>query len=393
MLPISSKANANDAKGEKYTFPQFIDSQLKIESNFVLGVAAFIGYKAQLSDYKVTNSSNTIYTGKSISGIYAGVSCNLEILYPTFPRFSRCRNIGQEEFQIAKNTNTISAYSQFISKYPNTPYSKECNQRRELVSYNVAIQSKDSIDSEYYISNYPQGQYNEIVKERRKVVIEDIYYQNAQQGDFANCELYIKRFPGGKFLKQVDSLIFATAKKGTYLDCDRYTKFFPNGSYASEINKIRMDKFNNHDDILYEIAINGNYIDCQEYLKQFPNGKHVDNINKQMKSYQIELDNREAYKKIKKGMPFEKIIKLLSFEKLGIMGGLFVGFGLFPESNDTNTYTGYIVIERYYLKLEKSKLIDWHIESKGVNSRKVYGEYTNPYDKKIISTINADLDI
>ena len=359
----------------------------------MIGVAAFIGYKAQLSDYKVTSSSKTIYTGKSISGIYAGVSCNLEILYPSFPRFSRCRNIGQEEFQIAKNTNTISAYSQFISKYPNTPYSKECNQRREQVSYNIAMQSKDSIDSEYYISNYPQGQYIGIIKERRKVVIEDFYYHNAQKGDFDNCELYIKRFPNGKYLKQIESLIYSLSISGTYLDCDKYTNFFPNGSYINEIKKIRTDKFNNHDDILYEIAINGNYIDCQEYLKQFPNGKHVDIINKQMKSYQIELDNREAYKKIKKGMPFEKIIKLLSFEKSGIMGGIFVGSGLYPENNDVNTYTGYIVIERYYLKLEKSKLIDWHIESKGANSRKVFGEFTNPYDKNIKSTITADLDI
>ncbi|MCX6308682.1 MAG: HEAT repeat domain-containing protein [Bacteroidia bacterium] len=165
LFPMNNSANANN-EGMDFKFPTFIDNQLKLEANYFFGISALVGYRVQLSQYTVNNTTTNriIYTGIPVSGLYAGISCNLEVFLPIMNphAYGKCYNQGREDWFAARNANTEAAYDDFMARYTPSPYSDDVYDRKEYLIYKKAWNGAIS-DCDYYLSNYKTGKYTKKV--------------------------------------------------------------------------------------------------------------------------------------------------------------------------------------------------------------------------------------
>jgi hypothetical protein len=165
LFPMNNSANANN-DGLDFKFPTFIDNQMRLEANYFFGISAFVGYRIQLSQYIINNitTKRIIYTGNTISGLYAGVSCNLEVFLPIMNphAFGKCFNQGREDWFATRNANTEAAYDDFVAKYTPSPYSEEASNCKEYLVYTKAINGS-IVDCNIYLENYKMGKYTKEV--------------------------------------------------------------------------------------------------------------------------------------------------------------------------------------------------------------------------------------
>jgi hypothetical protein len=197
LFPTKNDAPSHTKEFESYSidgtegvdlnvdFPKFTDNELRIESNFGIGLSAYIGYRTQLSDYIVTNTStnNIEYKGNSMGGFYAGVCFSLELLYPNKTRFGRSINIGQEKFKKLKETNSYCSYQDFIINNPDAPlgYTIEANKRKDL---RKPIYDTILVRSKKLLIGMSKEEFNKIFKELRITIKQSSYTSDSDtRGD------------------------------------------------------------------------------------------------------------------------------------------------------------------------------------------------------------------
>ena len=113
-----------------------------------------------------------------------------------------------------------------------------------------------------------------------------------------------------------------------------------------------------------------------EYLKLYPAGVHADSARqlltelKDIGAKQISTINS----KLVPGLSLEEVISLLSMEEVinrNIMGGLYVGMGIFPQNaNEKSSYTGNASIDGYDIVFEKGKVVSTKIITDRIGSKK-----------------------
>ena len=108
-----------------------------------------------------------------------------------------------------------------------------------------------------------------------------------------------------------------------------------------------------------------------EYLKLYPAGARQQLTElKDLGAKQISTINS----KLTPGLSLEEVISLLSMEEVinrNIMGGLYVGMGIFPQNaNEKSLYTGNASIDGYDIVFEKGKVVSTKIVTDRMGSKK-----------------------
>lgn len=303
--------------------PDILDSRLNLNLYFyrAAGLSLFWGYRKQFRKWYATELGKEIYSN-NITGNYIGFSLSVCI--------SLRSNEGIQHWESAKNNNTYSSYSSFLSRYPDSHYENEARQRQENALYMEAVkgkmeQSNDYLekypkgkytgqvkrllekhesnsydaavvgsiaDCENYLKIYPDGKYAEnvkklIIEKQDKIEADD--YSTAIAGGVDECENYLKKYPDGKYVamviaekeSKIEKHYYQIAIEHGYEQCDHYLNKYPNGKYVSEVRALRKDKFEKAEEDTYLAVLAGNYNECKKYMKIFPGGKHSQEVDQQ----------------------------------------------------------------------------------------------------------------
>lgn len=83
------------------------------------------------------------------------------------------KNLLQEvrAFNVAMNTNTISAYNLFIDNYPESRFVHTIKEQVEFLEFQRAHNSYSVSILQYYLTKYPQGKYVSDVKQEISNII------------------------------------------------------------------------------------------------------------------------------------------------------------------------------------------------------------------------------
>ena len=295
----------NEGSDLDILFPRFIDNQVRIETNFIIGLSAFIGYRIQLSEYTITNSSSNVvlYTSNSLNGFYAGISANLGLLIPMSYGIKRCYNVGQSEYRQLGNSEV--ALQAFINKYPGTPYAVNASKKIEYLAYYKAINGTLQLCNDY-LRQYPSGSHTNLVQKRKDDFIEYDAYYSAKTGDITDCDNYLKKYPDGKYVESVNNLKtdkynkieadnYNYAFKGSYIDCDNYIQKYPNGKFINEVRRLRSEKYDREETEYYHNAVNGTIKNCDYYIQKYPGGKYISEVEK-LKTEKYDREEADIYK-------------------------------------------------------------------------------------------------
>lgn len=114
-----------------------------------------------------------------------------------------------------------------------------------------------------------------------------------------------------------------------------------------------------------------------EYLKLYPTGIHADSASQRL-SQLNDIGSKQMMNKNSKiipGLSLEEVISILSMGDVinrDIMGGLYIGTGVFPKTvNEKSSYSGNASIDGYDIVFEKGKVISSKIITERMGNRKV----------------------
>jgi len=114
----------------------------------------------------------------------------------------------------AKRFQTIAAYEDFISKYPNSKYSDEFKKKiivKRQNDFEKVMLSQDPAEIEAFLSKYPESQYTSKVKARLRKFSKDVTIV------FSSCTTGIFTSPWKKCTKKLLEKIYRIAKANTSL--------------------------------------------------------------------------------------------------------------------------------------------------------------------------------
>lgn len=199
--------------------------------------------------------------------------------------FVRCQTSSKaddkSEWERVKTENTIQAYDDYLSKFPEGEFAT--NAKTEIVNMLVnEAKSGNPIESyDIYIQRFPEG--------KNKNIFESLVYEYIiKQDSIEYFEEYVKRFPTGKYLAEFETGIFNTIKSGNsslnYID---FVKRFSESRYINTIDSLLYDSAMKHKTALL----------FNEYLNAFPNGIYkvkVDSVFEQLLYNEAVLKNTKA---------------------------------------------------------------------------------------------------
>lgn len=180
-----------------------------------------------------------------------------------------------------RNRNTLEAYNEFLSQYPNGKY--QAAARDSILSLQEVQawaslsrdQSEDALQE--YVQQFPSGKHVQEVKAQLD-------------------QIQLKR--------KDDNAWEDAVRKGTSLAFKQYTDNFPQGLHRSEANRKFKEAASNEDDAAWNEADKISTIDAyRKYLAQYPNGRHANDAKKgedRISDRKVwdkyrQIDTREAY--------------------------------------------------------------------------------------------------
>jgi outer membrane protein assembly factor BamD (BamD/ComL family) len=223
------------------------------------------------------------------------------------------QGIEQLEFINAKQLNTIQAYESFLSRYKYSKYTTEVKNAIDMMKTNddweKAINRNTKEAYEQFIN---QHFFSEKVSEALKY-IETIEWKNAEaDNSLDEYNKFVKKYPISTYSNEANTNIENlewknTLTKNTLDDFDTFVKKHPNSSYSNEAN------IENLKWLIIEKTEKIN--ELKGFLKRYPNGMHESQVKNRLEeiSYQRCLtENRYLdYKEFISDYPNNRNIPLL----------------------------------------------------------------------------------
>ncbi len=140
------------------------------------------------------------------------------ILFSVLFLFIGCADVAYKK---AIDTNSIEAYNQFISKYPDSEFAPQAKERSEELYWQQMKKQNLIISYESYLEKYPSGKYAKAAE----VKIEDVVWDSSKTNQ--NYEEYLQRYPAGKYAKEgkkrIEEIVFIRdVKKGDIIGVNNF---------------------------------------------------------------------------------------------------------------------------------------------------------------------------
>jgi len=146
----------------------------------------------------------------------------------------------RRRYEKARSENTLSAYEDFLKKYPKSEHTTIINNLIDSIHF-YHIKIDNSIDAyKTFIKQYPQSIYIDSVN----FLMEEFYYNQAKvENSIDAYENFLKQYPQSRYNENVNSLIekiyFTVAKDinsiNAYID---FLKRYPNNHYTEEVKEL-----------------------------------------------------------------------------------------------------------------------------------------------------------
>jgi len=176
--------------------------------------------------------------------------------------FSGCANV-QQDWESAKEQNTLSAYQSFLEKRPRSEYDNKARTTIDTIGWNKA-QEEDSIDGyERYISANKRGDHVKEARTRLKEVKEDLVWEQVfKTGTEYAFKTFVRKYPKSKHVPKAEKWLALLAwneavKKDSLFAYKSYLSKYPKSKWA----ELAQDKIANLSQHIIRSSIT--YIDVQ----------------------------------------------------------------------------------------------------------------------------------
>lgn len=275
--------------------------------------------KEEIARYKALKPDPSLVEYEEIMSIGKRVEDNIKIENNAYkaieanPSISNCNSylsdypygIYRDEVNwlIAKVTNTMESYYNYIDTYPNGKFLEKATQQVHFLDnllYDKALKKNTVEAFQDYLTNSPRGEHTIESQMLIAGLIEDEAYKKATSNSYNALELcykYIDTYPRGKYTSKVKEIISNSDKTayikasndGSQYALKKYLDNYPRGAYISEI-RAKLNEKIEYD--TYEDALNGNF---ENYITKYPKGKYVNEILKKMEE-QYYSNTNSSYK-------------------------------------------------------------------------------------------------
>ena len=181
---------------------------------------------------KIFKKGESVIHGKRVITLKTGDTENLQ----------EAHHLKEESiFKAAQNTNTISAYDDFIKKYPNSIHVEAAKLLIAEATFNQAKTTHTIAAYDNFIKKYPNSKHVETAK---LLITEATFNQAKTTHTIAAYDDFIKKYPNSKHVAQVhlwiESIIFEQAKyTDTVAAYDAFLQKYPKSEYATEARRNR----------------------------------------------------------------------------------------------------------------------------------------------------------
>jgi outer membrane protein assembly factor BamD (BamD/ComL family) len=262
------------------------------------------------------------------------------------------QSLEQLEFLNAKQLNTIRGFNYFLSKHKYSKYSTEAQNLIDAIETNddwgEAINSNTLEAYEFFIKQHP---FADKVAEAM-TYIENIDWQNAKSNNTVEgFNKFLKKHPGSSYSNEaqtnIENLDWQNAKaKNTLEAFNEFVKKYPSSSYSNE------DNIENLEWIIVEKTEKTE--ELKVFLEKYPNGIHETQVKNRMEEilYQKCLtENRYLdYKQFITDYPNNKNISLIK-SKIGNYKNVKIAKGTTISDNE-------LAVKYYWNKESKVYVID-----------------------------------
>jgi outer membrane protein assembly factor BamD (BamD/ComL family) len=279
---------------KKYANLYEIDDEIKKQKLSVL-----ISDFSEINDYikifpEETNKLNKLYLTYCTNMIYLKQYINI---YPS--------NTINAKSKILKISNTLDDFIYCAKVFPTDK--KEIAEK----AYNTISLSTEAKEKKYLEAFPVSG----------KSLVEDGYFN--QIIDINSGKIYLKKYPNGKYVKDVENIIERkyfelVSKDNSLYSYKLYLESYPNGKYVKDVNK----KIKMLDDNTYTNAKATNKINpLKQYITNYPKGRHIEDAKQRIKDldgYAFAIAAKEetisAYERYIKENPKGQYIELAKSE-------------------------------------------------------------------------------
>lgn len=202
--------------------------------------------------------------------------------------FSGCATT-EGRWKKAESLNTIEAYEEFLTKYPQGKFANEARTKIEELYFKRAIATNTVAGYEEFLKRYPQGKYVNEAHSR----IEELYFERAKATNtIEGYEGFIKRYPQGEHAEkarlQIEELYFERAKaQNTIQGYEEFLGRYPQGKFAAEV-RLQLEE------LYFEQAEATNTLKgYEEFLRRYPKGKFTDKVQEMMKIYHYKPEDSD----------------------------------------------------------------------------------------------------
>ncbi|MCD4652518.1 hypothetical protein K8T06_01120 [bacterium] len=198
---------------------------------------------------------------------------------------------GKNRWNQVCSENTIRAYEEFQSKYPDSEYSSEAHQRSENLYWQKAIDANSLIAYKDYLKKFRKGKYSSQAMDK----IDNLTWKDTVSSLYSSSyEKYLKDFPRGKHVSEAKSKLEdmswqLAVKKDTPDGYIRFLKLYPQSEYAQD-GKSRLD-FKSW----IKAKSLGTIHSYSHYIQINPTGEHVKTARSRIKSLEKERDQFLIY--------------------------------------------------------------------------------------------------
>lgn|GEM_PF-1185371 len=214
--------------------------------------------------------------------------------------FSSCTTT--KDYERAIQTNSVTAYENYLNKYPNNKYKAYIEKRLETLyedqAWNKAVSINSKNEYENYLRTYQTGKHVEIARNRLEKIEKQIELDNAwnktkYEDTINGYNLFLKSYPNSKYTFDAESQLrllketndWKTAyDKNTISSYSYYLKNNPNGKF-SETALIKLEELKEEENILpfwNEIKKMDTYEGYSNFLRKYPNSSYSDLATAQM---------------------------------------------------------------------------------------------------------------
>ena len=172
-------------------------------------------------------------------------------------------NEDKTVWEKAKKENTLSAYDNYLAKYPKGEFAAKAKTEEAKILIEEAKTGNPIESYDKYVKRFPNG--------KNKNLFDPLVYNYIlKQDSIEMFDAYIERFPDGQYSGQFEQSIFDKVRTGnSSMDFSDFVAQYPNSNYIMEIDSLLFDSAKRYKTpAVYE-----------EYLATLPNGIHKPEVD------------------------------------------------------------------------------------------------------------------